>query len=570
MSRQHDGLLQRPRESVQWLLIIICCVWHSLVALLSLVVFIVLIRGFRYSVWQIVFIGMLLAVCSGFLFEWQADFKLSLVEFLHGGFTSHLAFWKIFFTQGLESALRLIYQQAFYYLLGFPLLLAGLLGMTEWIPNSTHEWELRAIQGGRELSHRSHWKTQLHRWHKKFTKQNKQNEVGTLLGVSATQQTIIIPDPAVNQMVLVLGTTGGGKTVTLRRFYQRALQQAYPLVIIDGKPTEENVQWLKEKAQAYQRTFYGFNCAEYHHYDPLAHGGYTELKDKLISLKDHWENDYYRSIAEDYLQTTFEVLLTLQGSFDLKTIVNCLEYEELALKARSIANESLKARVQRLQRYDAKDITGLQAHLNLLIHSELGAFFEKTNNTFNLAEIIQLGSVVYFALPALRFPSFAKVLGKLIINDIKAVIDRLESKQRIFIVFDEFSVFAGEQVLNLVNMGRGKGIHAIFGTQGLADLKRVDPDFEKQLLNCVNTLICHRLNDHDSAEAVASWVGTQDRFDITAQISEDTSTGLGSVKRNKSFIIHPDAIKQDLQVGEAFYISKVGKFFCEKIKVTYS
>ena len=170
-----------------------------------------------------------------------------------------------------------------------------------------------------------------------------------------------------------------------------------------------------------------------------------------------------------------------------------------------MTDESLKARMQRLQRYDAKDITGLQAHLNLLVHSELGLFFEKTNNTFNLAQIIKSGSVVYFALPALRFPSFAKVLGKLIINDIKAVIDRLDLKQPIFTVFDEFSVFAGEQVLNLVNMGRGKGIHAIFGTQGLADLKRVDINFENQLLNCVNTLICHRLNDHESAETVAFW-----------------------------------------------------------------
>jgi len=37
--------------------------------------------------------------------------------------------------------------------------------------------------------------------------------------------------------------------------------------------------------------------------------------------------------------------------------------------------------------------------------------------------------------------------------------------KRVFMIFDEFSVFAGGQVLNLVNMGRGKGVHAVFGTQ---------------------------------------------------------------------------------------------------------
>ncbi|MDQ5899921.1 MAG: hypothetical protein QG624_840 [Pseudomonadota bacterium] len=566
MPIQNNGFLHRPREAMQCLLIGICFVWQWYVGLLGLVLFLILIRGLRYPAWQIFLMGLLLAVFSVLLIELEAPLTLSFFEIIHLGFIDHFAFWKTIFYQGLKAALLVVYQQGFYYLLGFPLFLAGLLGIVEWIPNSTHEWELRAIQRGMEFSSHSHWKTQFQHWNKRFN----QHSDGTLLGISTTHQAVIIPDQAVNQMVLVLGTTGGGKTVTLRRFYQRALQQAYPLIIIDGKPTEENIVWLQKRSQHYQRNFYGFNCAEYHHYDPLAHGGYTELKDKLVSLKDHWENDYYRSIAEDYLQTTFEVLLTLKESFDLKTTVRCLDYEELALKARALTDDSLKARVQRLQRYDAKDITGLQAHLNLLVHSELGAFFEKTNNTFNLAEIIKSRSVVYFALPALRFPSFAKVLGKLIINDIKAVIDRLDSKQCIFTVFDEFSVFAGEQVLNLVNMGRGKGIHAIFGTQGLADLKRVDINFENQLLNCVNTLICHRLNDHESAETVASWVGTQDGFDITAQISEDASTGMGSVKRNKSFIIHPDEVKQSLQPGEAFYISKVNKFQQEKVKIIFT
>ncbi|BBB14770.1 type IV secretory pathway VirD4 components-like protein [Candidatus Rickettsiella viridis] len=563
MSVQDNSFLQRPREAIQCLLIGLCCLWQLGVGLLGLLCFLVFIRGLRYSVWQIFLTGISLAVYSCFLMEWQAHFTLSFLKLIDDGFVDHLMFWKTLFTQGFPVALGVAYQQAFYYLVGFPLLLASVLGMTEWIPNSTHEWELKAIQRGKALSYRNPW-------HKRLTRQNKKNEDGTLLGISATKEAVIIPDAAVNQMALVLGTTGGGKTITLRRFYQRALQKTYPLIIVDGKPTQENVTWLQKKSQDYQRAFYGFNCGDYHHYDPLAHGGYTELKDKLISLKDHWENDYYRSIAEDYLQTTFEVLLTLKKNFDLKTIVNCLDFQELALKTRAITDQSLKKRVSRLQRYDTKDITGLQAHLNLLIYSELGIFFEKTKNTFNLAEVIQSGSIVYFALPALRFPSFAKVLGKLIINDIKAVIDRLETKQRIFTIFDEFSVFAGEQVLNLVNMGRGKGIHAIFGTQGLADLKRVDTDFEKQVLNCVNTLICHRLNDHESAESIACWVGTQDGFDITAQISEDASTGMGSVKRNKSFIIHPDSIKQDLQPGEAFYISKVGKFFWQKVKVTYS
>jgi type IV secretory pathway TraG/TraD family ATPase VirD4 len=249
--------------------------------------------------------------------------------------------------------------------------------------------------------------------------------------------------------------------------------------------------------------------------------------------------------------------------------VEYLNYSELVILVRAIKDPQLMKRVTSLERYEKKDITGLQAHLNILIHSELGQFFEKNANTFTLDSAINQQAVVYFALPALRFPSFSKVLGKLVINDLKAVIDRNIHK-KVFTVFDEFSVFAGEQVLNLVNMGRGKGVHAIFGTQGLADLDKIDTTFKSQVLNCVNTIICHRLNDQESAEPIANWIGTKDAFTVTAQLNmKQGDAGMGTVKRNKEFIVHPDAIKQNLSTGEVFYVTKVGKFKKDKVKIKF-
>jgi len=580
MSKTDNGdgfdawLMAHPRQALQLSWLIFVAVWQVPVAFMGLVLFLLLVRVLRLPWWWVLGGGVTVAGLTLLVLEWHRHFGARLGDLLSQGMAVNGDFVRLLF-QDAGAALIYGYDVLLPFVVGFSLLVAGVLALLELVSNSQHEQELRALQRGQAV--KGDWapgneqSLGLRRLDGVLGRLSGATMAGTLLGVSqVTGQTVVVPDATVNQMVLVLGTTGGGKTVTLRRFYERAMQAGYPLIIVDGKPTDENVAWVRERAEALGRTFYGFNCGSRHHYDCLAQGGYTELKDKIISLKDTWESDYYRSIAEDYLQTAFEVLIKSGEAFDLKTVVACLDYEELAVRVRGIGDRALMARVQRLEAYDRKDITGLQAHLNLLIHSELGHYFERDASMFSLTQVIQQQGVVYFALPALSFPRFATVLGKLVINDIKAVVGRL-SVPRLFTVFDEFSVFAGEQVLNLVNMGRGKGVHAIFGTQGLADLQKVEPAFANQVLNCVNTIICHRLNDQESAEAIAGWIGTRDSFDLTAQISSGQgSTGMGSVRRNKAFIVHPDAIKQSLQPGEAFYVTKVGRFLQDKLKIHYS
>ena len=562
--------IDRPRLAVQMTVFLLLCAWQLFPAIVGVLLFALLVRVLRLD-WKLVSgFGAAMAVVMP-LVIWAIN-PMSFSSYIADGWSDNKEILWMLATKHVWMALRCSVAWDHFYFVTVPFPMVGILALLELIPNSPHERQLKGLQRGKRAGGGAAAEVGGSSLERGLERLSDTAYDGTVLGISkGSGKVVVMPDSDVNQLALVLGTTGSGKTVTLRRFYRRAMLPNYPLIIVDGKPTDDNTAWIREQAQAMNKPFYGFNCENYYHYDPLAHGGYTELKDKLISLKDEWESDYYRSIAEDYLQTTFEVLLASKQPFNLKRVVECLDIGELSLLVRSANDPRLEARVKRIAQYERKDIVGLQAHLNILIHSEMGEYFEaKEGQTFDLGRVIRNNAVVYFALPALRFPSFSKVLGKLIINDIKAVVDRETSGKRIFTVFDEFSVFAGDQVLNLVNMGRGKGVHAIFGTQGISDLKSVNKEFANQVLNCVNTIICHRVNDHDSAEAIAAWAGTRDMFDVTAQIGETGSTGMGSVRRNKEFIIHPDAIKQDLQSGEAFYISKVGKFRSEKIKVKYS
>jgi type IV secretory pathway TraG/TraD family ATPase VirD4 len=176
-----------------------------------------------------------------------------------------------------------------------------------------------------------------------------------------------------------------------------------------------------------------------------------------------------------------------------------------------------------------------------------------------LEEALAENAVVYFCLQPLKFPAYAECLGKLIINDIKALassqLERSE-KQKIYTIFDEFSVFAGDQIVNLINQGRSAGIHAILATQSLSDIQKKggDPLVGQVLNNCNNYLIL-RQNHHVDAEQLAQVIGTTDAYQITTQIDQQARGGAGTVRQTKEFIVHPDEIKR-LGIGKLIFVSK--------------
>lgn len=378
---------------------------------------------------------------------------------------------------------------------------------------------------------------------------------GSELG-SGTHGRFAVPDSWLNKMLLIVGTTGSGKTTTLRHFYRRAIREGYAVIAIDGKPDQSNIEWIRREAEESGKNFNGFNCADFCKYDFLSSGGETELKDKIIALKD-WESDYYRSLSEVYLQTVFRLLRQRGGGFALSDVIRLLDYAELVKEARILKDEGLMSEVKRRGETKIDELKGLQAHLETLASSELGRNLCAEAGAVRLSSVLESGGVMFFALPALRYPSFSSLLGKLVINDIKATIERNADCRPVFCIFDEFSIFAGEPVLNLINMGRGKGVHGILGTQGLDDLARAGREFKGQVLNCINTLIVHRVNSPGDAEELSAWIGTRESIETTHQVDYRTGRAdKGSQRKTREYLVHPDEIKNGLAVGEAFVASK--------------
>ena len=77
-----------------------------------------------------------------------------------------------------------------------------------------------------------------------------------------------------------------------------------------------------------------------------------------------------------------------------------------------------------------------------------------------------------------------------------------------------------------------------------------------QMLGNCNNYIIQRQNYPQDAEQLANIIGTFDQFQITSQVDIRAGTsGVGSVRQSKEFIIHPDEIKR-LYQGEGIVVNK--------------
>ncbi|MBA3661033.1 MAG: hypothetical protein H0W64_04875 [Gammaproteobacteria bacterium] len=118
--------------------------------------------------------------------------------------------------------------------------------MIDLIPKRVHAEKLKELQEGilgQEKQELSDEKIS------SFLNSATDSANGTVIGVSKyTGRALVIFDEYLNQVALILGTTGSGKTITLRRFYKRAIQKGYPL-IVDAKPDSANIDWIMALAE---------------------------------------------------------------------------------------------------------------------------------------------------------------------------------------------------------------------------------------------------------------------------------------------------------------------------------
>ncbi len=441
---------------------------------------------------------------------------------------------------------------------------------------------------------------------------------GVIMGISQeTGQSVTIMDSEYNQGALIVGTPGHGKSVTLLNPIESAIQRHLPCVAVDGKGDRAWAEQIRKLCRDHKRKFYLFSTDDPHscHWNPMSTGGVTELTDKLLSLTD-WSEQHYKLSSAAFLQAVFSVFEALGIRPDLVQTAGYLNPDAAVALANKIKDTELRTKLVselNLDRDERKAVMGLAKRVAVLTSSELRQLFQsevdyegwkmaETNNdtpdldvllgmktptaaigklervklhdpgvieltremiaTIDLNQIVRERAVALFSLNSLKYRDFSEMIGRLVVNDLKTLIARRygksEGRDYMYIVLDEYSVFASEASVDILAMARGAGCCTIIATQSLSDLDRIDRNLAGRITDTTNTYVIQKTNNPENAERLASLAGTFQSYAKTYQTDGlwlPTETGRGSCRETREFRVHPDSIKE-LDRGEAFLVRK--------------
>ncbi|WP_198049603.1 type IV secretion system DNA-binding domain-containing protein [Spiroplasma sp. hyd1] len=362
-----------------------------------------------------------------------------------------------------------------------------------------------------------------------------------------------------NQHTLLVGTTGSGKTTTLLSIIKQLntkLKQT--TIIIDGKGDVDLIDKVKQQdPNAFIWTING-NLQ----YNPFATKDSVVLSDKIMSLFDFSEQ-YYQSMANDYVLILTETLISNKISFILDNIIKYFNIENLKnLVGRDNPNYAY------LDNINVKDIGGLRSRLNVYRQQLKTSIGDKNS----ISEIVKNHQVILFSINSLSYPKLANAVGRLFIQDLKEFATNKPQEQKINIIMDEFNVFASETIVNLINKTRSFNYQVFLSFQTINDLKLKDIDLTDTIFGNTSNVICHSVKDPNTADYLSKVFGTITKAKLTRQLDfANEQSIMGSVRDVEEFIFHPNNFK-NLSTGTAIIKiindnNNISNFVFKKIQV---
>jgi type IV secretory pathway TraG/TraD family ATPase VirD4 len=348
---------------------------------------------------------------------------------------------------------------------------------------------------------------------------------------------------------LIVGATGAGKTVSETWILVQAIRRGFGAVVVDPKGDALLRESLSDAAERAGRRFLEWTPAGPCVYNPFGHGSPGEIADKALA-GEHYSEPHYLRQAQRYLGQAARVIAAQGETATLACLLALMDPRELELAARSLDDEDeardLFSYLDSLDPRQRAGLVGTRDRLAILVESEFGRWLDPAITgapQLDLLAATRERAIVYFDLDADRLPLLAAMLGAAIVQDLQTVAAAAQhAPLPTVIAIDEFAALGIDNVARLFARARSAAITMLLATQELNSLGAGSGPLAKLVLGNVETVIAHRQNVPESAEAIAQLAGTRSGWVRTEHFVHSWRTGRGSRREVRELRIEPETI----------------------------
>jgi hypothetical protein len=342
---------------------------------------------------------------------------------------------------------------------------------------------------------------------------------------------------------LALGMTRSGKTETQKRYlFEAAMNTNADIYLIDGKAEEGLTQFFRNTCYASGRgnppilrlgdkgrthPYNGFN------------GSAEAIYNRLVEISKMGKA---QGGARFYAQMDRSILLPVCKSVhhgpprSFLEIIQRIDETWLQDECRSnpVARSVLK---------------GVKAGDLITLKRSLYTFYEEFRYAMHPQGFsFDNSRCAIFSLPASSQKDSGKRFLDFLIEDFKDFTLRKDPERRVILMVDELNALGSDNMADLLKQCQSKNTTVFISIQDTASLGK-----SGQIQDLLANIDVYYLLQSNFPELIAAIAGTQDSVEPTIQYDTGEATGLGSIRKQDQFRVHPNDVRE-LSTGEAFVI----------------
>ena len=331
--------------------------------------------------------------------------------------------------------------------------------------------------------------------------------VGTIFPVNHSEikyndKKIELDDIVMSGETLVTGSTGSGKTTTLKTILIQRINDHRPVVFVDYKGEEDILNDIKGYALAAGLPYYEFSARDCNFtYDPFINLNETGKVEALMNTR-RWSTDG----ADEHYKTSMQLAIqNLVREYDAYRAEN----DEKTNYIVGLYNFALHYQPQANER---DGFANLLKSLEILLSSRAKDLFgDEPDFTFENDQPY----VVCFSFTSAN-KALANQLSSFVFSDIMDRGTRKRYPDKLLLCVDEFGTLESSTLIkDLLEKGRSGGVQTVFSILDLNQISMTSGEFFTQsILGTINNYIIHAGATQSTADLLAGVQKYDKEFDI--------------------------------------------------------